>query len=560
MYDENNMTNSEAGSTNQQNLESTNSYSANSYTSDAYGANAQSANYTNASGAQAGANNTTNSTPNVASTPAYTTGDVSYTSPSYTTGTYSTGATSNTTGGYTSGATTTSSTSTGGYQPHFSAQPNASGINTPHRQTEAPRKAKKSSFASKVAMLLASALVFGVVAGCAMFGVSSVMNTFSGTKTSAIEPTTQASVQATIPETTAAVTTTIGNQTTTSSTTSAIVMDASSIVEKAMPSIVAIDGVSETTYNTWFGRQTYEGTSNGSGIIIGENDTEYLVVTNNHVVSDTKSLKVTFIDDTSVDATVKGRDSDVDIAIIAINKADVSEETKAQISIASIGDSDSLKVGQGVIAIGNALGYGQSVTVGCISALNRDVETDDGTQTGLLQTDAAINPGNSGGALLDINGNVIGINVAKYSSTQVEGMGYAIPISKVTEVIASLSTLETRTEVAEESRGYIGIQGQTVSSDISSVYGIPEGVYVYKILEDGGAVNSDLQEKDIITKVNGQTVKTMEELKSILATYAGGETITLSVMRMQNNAYTQLDVSVTLKTQAESNMYSTTPQ
>ena len=247
--------------------------------------------------------------------------------------------------------------------------------------------------------------------------------------------------------------------------------------------------------------------SSGSGIIIGKNDTELLIVTNNHVVKDTVSLKITFVDDTAVDAAVKGTDADTDLAVISIPIDQIPQETQDKIAVARLGDSDSLKVGQGVIAIGNALGYGQSVTVGYVSALNREVQTSDGNTRVLLQTDAAINPGNSGGALLNMKGEVIGINAAKYSSTEVEGIGYAIPVSGVQEILDELMNRKTRSEVEESRRGYLGIQGTTVDEETAATFDMPKGVYVYKILEDGAAAGSELREKDIITKLDGMTVK-----------------------------------------------------
>ena len=259
-----------------------------------------------------------------------------------------------------------------------------------------------------------------------------------------------------------------------------------------MPSVVAITSLMEYQSNdpySWFfgggGTQTYEVPSSGSGIIVGENDKELLIVTNNHVVADSKELKVAFIDDEVVEAVVKGTDSDSDLAVIAVSLENIPEETQSKVRVAKLGDSDALKVGQGVIAIGNALGYGQSVTVGYVSALNREVRTSENNTRTLLQTDAAINPGNSGGALVNMKGEVVGINAAKYASTEVEGIGYAIPISKAEGIIGDLMNKKTQTQVAEEKRGYLGIQGIAVDADTAKALGMPEGVYIYKILEDG---------------------------------------------------------------------------
>lgn len=329
--------------------------------------------------------------------------------------------------------------------------------------------------------------------------------------------------------------------------------DVSQVVEEAMPAVVAV--ASTAVYQMpdfgfgWFfggGSQSYEVPSSGSGIIIGENDTELLIVTNNHVVQDTVSLKITFVDDTAVDAVIKGTDTDTDLAVISVPLDQIPQETKEKIAVARLGDSDGLKVGQGVIAIGNALGYGQSVTVGYVSALNREIKTSDGNARVLLQTDAAINPGNSGGALLNMKGEVIGINAAKYSSTEVEGIGYAIPVSGVQDILDELMNRKTRSEVAEEKRGYLGIQGTTVDEDAAAAFGMPKGVYVYKILKDGAAADSQLREKDIITKLDGMTVKSMQELQKFLKGYEAGETIELLVQRQEDGQYKEIQIPVTL--------------
>lgn len=329
--------------------------------------------------------------------------------------------------------------------------------------------------------------------------------------------------------------------------------DVSQVVEEAMPAVVAV--ASTAVYQMpdfgfgWFfggGSQSYEVPSSGSGIIIGENDTELLIVTNNHVVQDTVSLKITFVDDAAVDAAVKGTDTDTDLAVISVPLDQIPQETKEKIAVARLGDSDGLKVGQGVIAIGNALGYGQSVTVGYVSALNREIKTSDGNTRVLLQTDAAINPGNSGGALLNMKGEVIGINAAKYSSTEVEGIGYAIPVSGVQDILDELMNRKTRSEVAEEKRGYLGIQGTTVDEDAAAAFGMPKGVYVYKILKDGAAADSQLREKDIITKLDGMTVKSMQELQKLLKGYEAGETIELLVQRQEDGQYKEIQIPVTL--------------
>ena len=333
------------------------------------------------------------------------------------------------------------------------------------------------------------------------------------------------------------------------------VTDVSVIVEQAMPSVVSITSTAvyqsrDFGYDWFFGGapegQTYEVPSSGSGIIIGENDTELLIVTNNHVVEAATSLKVTFIDQETVDAVIKGTDPETDLAVIAISLDQIKDGTKSQIRPATLGNSDDLKPGQGVIAIGNALGYGQSVTVGYISAVNREVQTEEGNTRLLLQTDAAINPGNSGGALLNMKGELVGINAAKYASTEVEGIGYAIPISKSEDIINQLMTRKSRTSVPEEERGYLGIQGTNVDENAARTFGMPKGAYIYRILENGAAAASELREKDIITKVDGQTVRSMEGLQEILAGYRSGEQAELTVQRQVDGSYQELTVTVTL--------------
>lgn len=405
----------------------------------------------------------------------------------------------------------------------------------------------------KTAWIVLSAVLFGTVAGTVMTGVqiasSGMVSQFFAIVSSdeklpeqgeelLPEPFPGGNVPGILPEAPAV---------------PAPATDVSQVVGEAMPAVVAV--ASTAVYQMpdfgfgWFfggGSQSYEVPSSGSGIIIGENDTELLIVTNNHVVQDTVSLKITFVDDAAVDAVIKGTDTDTDLAVISVPLDQIPQETKEKIAVARLGDSDGLKVGQGVIAIGNALGYGQSVTVGYVSALNREIKTSDGNTRVLLQTDAAINPGNSGGALLNMKGEVIGINAAKYSSTEVEGIGYAIPVSSVQDILDELMNRKTRSEVAEEKRGYLGIQGTTVDEDAAAAFGMPKGVYVYKILKDGAAADSQLREKDIITKLDGMTVKSMQELQKLLKGYESGETIELLVQRQEDGQYKEIQIPVTL--------------
>lgn len=397
-------------------------------------------------------------------------------------------------------------------------------------------KERKKSKVGRAFGLVASAAVFGLVAGGVMVGVNNVASSYVGTNTKTkADDITIGSQDSAKSESTAAPATNLSS------------MDVSTIVDKAMPSVVSIYGKEEVTQNSFFGPQSYEAQSSGSGIIVGKTDSELLIVTNNHVIADTTSLEVEFSDGKKASASVKGGDSDNDVAVVAVKLSDMGEDTLSRISIANIGDSDNVKVGQGVVAIGNALGYGQSVTVGYISALNREVKTEGGTSRNLLQTDAAINPGNSGGALLNMQGQVIGINSAKYSDTAVEGMGYAIPISTVKDLIKELSSKETRTVVAQENQGYLGIQGKDIDEEMAKAYDMPQGIYVYKVVEGGAAASSDLKAKDIITKFDGQSVRSMEELKNMLTYYESGRKVDLTVQRLDDSGkYVEKTVSITL--------------
>lgn len=321
------------------------------------------------------------------------------------------------------------------------------------------------------------------------------------------------------------------------SASTAVVTDVSDVVEKTMPTLVKITNVGTQTYSTFFGQGgTYETESNGSGIIIGQTDEELLIVTNQHVVSGADKLKVIFIDEESCEANVKGTNAEKDLAVIAISLDSIKEETLNQIKVATLGDSDAVKVGEPAIAIGNALGYGQSVTLGVISAKNREVTTENSTNT-LIQTDAAINPGNSGGALMNIAGEVIGINSVKYSSTEVEGMGYAIPISDATPIINELMNKETKKKVAEDQQSYLGISGVDITSDVAQTYNMPKGVYVADVVDDGPAEEAGIRKGDIITKIAGVSVTSFDELKAELEYHAAGTTVEVEILSQQKASY-----------------------
>lgn len=320
------------------------------------------------------------------------------------------------------------------------------------------------------------------------------------------------------------------------------------IAEGAKPSVVSITNKSVEELTSMFGTREYEATSVGSGIIIGQNEEELLIATNNHVVSDSEELSVCFGDDEEkvAGAKVKGTDAGNDLAIIAVKLDDLSDDTKASIKIAKLGDSDSVNVGDQVVAIGNALGYGQSVTTGIISAKDREVTIENITAN-LLQTDAAINPGNSGGALLNMKGEVIGINSSKFASTKVEGMGYAIPISTALPILENLMTRQTRDVVDDVERGFLGISCQNVSSDISQMYNIPQGVYILGTEAGGPGEKAGLQKGDILTAFDGISVTDYNGLKRTLQYYKAGETVDLTIERAgANGGYEEKTVSITL--------------
>lgn len=413
-----------------------------------------------------------------------------------------------------------------------------------HRHPE--HHQKKGSIAKKAAGITAAAVLFGVVAGGVMTGVNFLGSQLTGSYGSSQQASAESEESAAQTAESSAAAETQAAATAVSST------DVSAIVEEAMPCVVAINDTMTVEQRNFFGMtQTYQAQSSGSGFIIDESDTELLIATNNHVVSGAEELTVTFTDDTAVSAAIKGTDAASDLAIVAVQLSDIPADTMSRIEIATLGDSDTLKVGQQVIAIGNALGYGQSVTVGYVSALDRQIQDEDGNVHTYIQTDAAINPGNSGGALLDMNGNVIGINAAKTASTEVEGMGYAIPISKAQEILNQLMTKKTRIAVAEDAQGSLGIRVTNIDSATSRAYGMPVGVYVYQIMENGAAASSELKEKDIITKFDGQSISTMEELTDMLTYYESGSQVTLTVQRLEDGQYVEHEIEITLGSKAD---------
>ncbi len=335
------------------------------------------------------------------------------------------------------------------------------------------------------------------------------------------------------------------------------VTDVTEVVKQVMPSVVSVNN-KYIERMTFFGQDfSQEVGGSGSGIIVGKNDTELLLVTNYHVVESAEELTVQFVDGTQSQAQIKGLDADKDLAVIAVQLTDIEGDTMNQIAIAKLGSSEELTVGEPVIAIGNALGYGQSVTTGVISALDRAIQTtatqsqspvqnEDMEINTFIQTDAAINPGNSGGALLNSKGEVIGINSSKIGGSTIEGMGYAIPISDARPIIEDLMTKQTRLKVAEEDRGYLGITGVDVTSDSVQLYGLPRGVYVSSVTDGSGAAQAGLVRGDIITAINGEEVSSMVELKEELAYYAAGTTVELTIMQGSPTGYQAKTVSLTL--------------
>lgn len=322
--------------------------------------------------------------------------------------------------------------------------------------------------------------------------------------------------------------------------------DVSDVVEKVMPAMVSIVNNFTETANVFGQQYTQEEAASGSGIIVGKTDDELLIVSNNHVVESADTLNVTFIDGSEAQAQVKGLDSDMDLAVIAVSLNDLSDDTKNAITVATLGSSDDLKLGEPVIAIGNALGYGQSVTNGIVSALNREITLENGATGTFIQTNAAINPGNSGGALLNMNGEVIGINSNKIGGTAVEGMGYAIPITSASPIIADLMERQTRTKVAEDEVGYIGISPQEVTSQISQMYNMPEGIYVVSVEEGSAAANAGIMKGDIITKFDGSSISSYSDLQKMLQYYAAGDSATITVQRPQNGEYVSIELNLTL--------------
>ena len=421
-----------------------------------------------------------------------------------------------------------------------------------------PKNSKK--LAKKIGAITLSAVLFGSVAA-GSFQAVNYFSPVSKTTGSSGSTTSNNSSSTSLLKTTA-----VSGSSNTGS------LDVSDITTSAMPSIVAITNKSVQEVQDYFSQfgfggqgqpQTQETESQGSGIIIGKNDSELLMVTNNHVVEGADTLSVCFIDNQVYEANVKGTDAENDLAVIAVPLDSISDDTMSQIAVASIGDSDSLKVGEQVVAIGNALGYGQSVTTGIVSAVNRALSnnssdtqdsnssSDDSSSATYIQTDAAINPGNSGGALLNMNGEVIGINSAKLASTEVEGMGYAIPISRVSDIIDNLMNQTTRTKVDSDKQGTIGIKGINVTSDVQEKYNLPEGIYVSEVTSGSAAEKAGITSGSVITKFDGKSVTDIESLQDLLQYYKAGETVELTLQVPDSDSYKEKTVSISLGSKSD---------
>lgn len=406
---------------------------------------------------------------------------------------------------------------------------------------ETPKQKRKHKRSMNLyAKVICCAILFGAISG------GMVLGSFMIGK-NAVKTTPTANL-----ETNAAKLSTSSGSKSGSSSSSGDTYTVAQIAEQCKSSVVAITNQSVQEVQTMFGTMQQQSTGSGSGVIIGKNDTELLIATNNHVVSGAESLTVCFNDDKDAvfDAKIKGTDADNDLAVIAIKLSDISEDVLNSISVATLGDSTQMEVGDQVVAIGNALGFGQSVTSGVISALDREVTIDDTTAT-LMQTDAAINPGNSGGALFNMKGEVIGINSAKYASDQVEGMGFAIPMAKAQSIIENLMNQETRDKLTSD-YGFLNITGQDVSSDVAEMYSIPEGVYVSGTTDGGAAANAGIQKGDIITKLGNTTITSISQLKEELPYYKAGETVEITLQRnTDNKGYQEQTVKVTLDNASE---------
>ena len=461
------------------------------------------------------------------------------------------------------------------YEVHQPQAGNYAGGSIPPKKPHKPKTAHgggNGGFGKKAATAVALAVIFGLVAGAVFQGVNIAADKYRDNNSSSTQIGKTETVTGTEKST---------DGSSTESSVKSIVAESGTVAgvaQATMSSIVAIPSVSVQEIPSFFGYGTrqYQSAGSGSGIIVGENDSELLIATNNHVVSGATTLTVCFAggdvvgaeeetqamasgdsitdsSDSSVDvnnavsAKIKGTDEENDLAVIAVEKSDIPEETMNEIKIAQMGSSDDLVVGEQVVAIGNALGYGQSVTSGWVSALNRTISTEDGDTSGLIQTDAAINPGNSGGALLNMKGEVIGINAAKYADSQVEGMGYAIPISKAEPILEELMNRETRDKIEDTSKvGYMGIKAADLTTEAIQMYNMPAGAFLTEVTPGGAADKAGIKKGDIVVKLDGQKVSGKNDLVDKLQYYESGETVEVVIARANNGEYKEETVEVTL--------------
>ena len=454
------------------------------------------------------------------------------------------------------GANNINSTNGSTYNPYSGMNPyhqavqsgaQASGIPTNNGPAKPPKK--KSGFGAFVGKVAVAAVIFGLVGGSIFVGIS-----YAGSKTLISKQTSDSETTTSGKKTEIEVNNSDKNVSKTATGNATELTDISQIVDEVMPSIVSITNTATISYEDFWGRnENRQSQSCGSGFIISKDDKYLYIASNNHVVAQADSLKVQFSDGESVDAKVRGTDPSDDLAVVMVALKDMPEETLNTIKIATIGDSNAIKVGNASIAIGNALGYGQSVTTGVISALNRSVSTQDETtgelitNSNLIQTDAAINPGNSGGALLNANGEVIGINSVKYASTEVEGIGYAIPMAYAKPILESL--IENG-EYVDTQTAYLGIKGGDVPEDMVA-YGYPEGVLVSEILAGAGAGKAGIQERDIITEIEGKKIKSMSEFQAELKKYSAGDTVEITIARQTGSSFKEKKVKVKLSSASD---------
>ena len=452
---------------------------------------------------------------------------------------------SNTTGSYDANSTEhntglEANTTNSSYQSYgiYQTDPADSGFGAGEPKKE-PNKKKTGGYLRKAMLSMSLGLFFGLFAGIGFYAVMQTVDLTNNNE----ETVLSQNVENENSNTEASQS---GIKLADASEITVVSSDISEVVEEVMPAMVSIVNTYTATGNYFGQNYSQESAASGSGIIVAESDTELLIATNYHVIEGADKLDVYFIDGTTAEAQLKGSDSDMDLAVIAIPLDYLTEETKNAISIATLGDSDSLKLGEPVIAIGNALGYGQSVTNGIVSALNREIALEDGTSGTFIQTNAAINPGNSGGALLNMNGEVIGINSNKIGGTVVEGMGYAIPISAAKPIITELMMKQTRVKVDESQIGYIGISLQTLTDQFASMYRMPQGIYVTAVEDNSPAQQAGILSGDIIVKFDGDKITSYEDLQEVLQYYSAGSTVIITVQRPQNGEYASIDLSLTL--------------